>query len=181
MCVVRADMNIPIFIEEPTTAAAYFLTTAEYHEQLARIREEFAAPPKGSHNTSASDHPSGPVHTHTSSRSDAQGATPRSATAENSTPAFGSPTQSNVTELAQEGLVGAQLDTASQPEPHSTYQDDSLSATGSIPPAPSPSYADHQVCSPLSFYDDTYHVASCRFVTPRSSPVSRHTFLVLSV
>lgn len=151
VCVLCTDMHIPIFMEEPTTAAAYFLTTPEYHEQLARIREEFAAPPKGGHGAAASEHPSGPAHTHTSSRSDAQGTTPRSATAENSTPAFGSPTQSNITELANEGLVAAHLDTASQPEPHSTYQDDSLSATGSIPTAPSPSYAatgDHQVRLP---------------------------------
>jgi hypothetical protein len=143
-------MNIPIFMEEPTTAAAFFLTTPEYHEQLARIREDiFQSKGHGSQRAdpSAQDHLSGAAHTHTSSRSDAQAATPRSTTGEVGTPLVGSPTQSNNTDLYPDILTGAHLDSASQHERQPTYHDDSLSATGSIPTAPSPSYAaaEHQV------------------------------------
>ena len=134
-----ADMNIPIFIEEPTTAAAFFLSTEEYHEQLARIREDFFASTPPGHSAHPSEHYTGPAHTHTSSRSDAQGATPRSTAGEGGTPLVGSPTQSHITDGGPEGL-GGHLDSASQQDPHYAYHDDSLSATGSIPTAPSPSY-----------------------------------------
>lgn len=159
-------MNIPIFIEEPTTAAAFFLTTDEYHEQLARIREDFFASTAPGHSAHQSDHFHGPAHTHTSSRSDAQGATPRSTAGEGGNLMVSSPTQSNVTDLGADGMGAAHLDSASQHDPHSAYHDDSVSATGSIRP-PSPAAAEQQVSVHLRLA----HVCPCMLMYRNRSRV----------